>query len=120
MLPIGLITGRTANLPGDLKKHPTGHGGRNRHLPGRMNRQEAAYSLELEARKRTGEIADWKFESVKLRLADRTWYTPDFMVIFADGTIEFHEVKGHWEDDARVKWKVVQELYPFFVFVVVN
>ncbi len=123
-LPDGLITGRTARLPGiagDLKKQAKGGGRRSRHTPGCMNKWEAAYSLELEARKRAGEIVDWRFESVKLRLADRTWYTPDFMVVTMDGCIEFHEVKGsHWEDDARVKWKVVQELYPFFKFVAVE
>lgn len=35
------------------------------------------------------------------------------MVLRADGVFEVHEVKGHWEDDARVKIKVAAELYPF-------
>ena len=115
-----LITNRTRQLPGDFTpRSAAGHGGRPPHTPGRMNKREAAYSLELEARKRQGEICDWKFEAVKLRLAARTFYTPDFLVWLCGGAVEFHEVKGHWEDDARVKWKVVQEMYPMFRFVLV-
>jgi hypothetical protein len=32
--------------------------------------------------------------------------------MLTDATIEIHEVKGHWEDDARVKIKVAASLYP--------
>ena len=45
---------------------------------GRMNKTEAAYAELLAARAHVGEILEFKFESLKLRLADRTWYTPDF------------------------------------------
>jgi hypothetical protein len=31
----------------------------------------------------------------------------------ADGSLECHEVKGFWADDARVKIKVAAEMYPF-------
>lgn len=60
------------------------------------------------------------FEPHKLRLADRTFYTPDFGVLLMDGTFEFHEVKGHWEDDARVKIKVAAEQHWMFKFVAVR
>lgn len=83
------------------------------HKSGQMNKTEAAYAARLESLKLAGEIADYRFECVKLRLADRTFYTPDFMVLRADGAFEMHEVKGFWEDDARVKIKVAAELYPF-------
>ena len=86
---------------------------RNFRKDGEMNKLEAEYAARLEALKGVGQIADYRFECVKLRLADRTFYTPDFMVLRADGTFEMHEVKGHWEDDARVKIKVAAELYPF-------
>ena len=59
-------------------------------------------------------------EAVKLRLADKTFYTPDFVVIRADGGIELHEVKGHWEDDARVKIKVAATQHPWFRFLAVK
>lgn len=61
----------------------------------------------------SGEIAWYKFEGLKFRLADNTFYTPDFAVMLPCGTMELHEVKGFWTDDARVKTKVAAELYPF-------
>lgn len=80
---------------------------------GQMNKTEAAYAARLESLKLAGEIADYCFECLKLRLADNTFYAPDFMVLRPDGAFEIHEVKGHWEDDARVKIKTAAELFPF-------
>lgn len=81
--------------------------------PGQQNKTEAAYGQTLEARRQAGEIAWYRFEGLKLRLADNTFYTPDFAVMRTDGQIECHEVKGVWVDDARVKIKVAAEMYPF-------
>lgn len=80
---------------------------------GKMNKTEIAYSQHLEALKSCGEIVWWKFEAIKLRLADNTFYTVDFFVMKASGELEAHEVKGYWMDDARVKIKVAAGLYPF-------
>jgi hypothetical protein len=79
---------------------------------GQMNRTEAAYAEHLERIKGTV-IAWYRFEGVKLRLADNTFYTPDFAVMLMDGTMECHEIKGFWRDDAKVKIKVAAEMYPF-------
>jgi hypothetical protein len=79
---------------------------------GEMNKTEAAYSAHLEARKQAGEVAWFKFEGIKFRLADNTFYSPDFAVMLADGRLQAHEVKGHWEEDARVKIKVAASIYP--------
>jgi hypothetical protein len=81
--------------------------------PGKANRTEAAYGRVLEARRLAGEVAWYRFEGLKLRLADATFFTPDYAVMLADGTMELHEVKGHWTDDARVKIKVAADQYPF-------
>lgn len=88
----------------------------------RMNKSEAKYANEvLEMEKRAGLIQDYVYGSVKLRLADNTWYTPDFMVIDAQGYVWFLEYKGGWwRDDARVKIKVAAEEYPMFKFVSVT
>ena len=86
---------------------------------GTMNRTEASYSAHLEARKRAGEVAWYAFEGLKFRLADSTFYTPDFAVMLASGALEAHEVKGFWTDDARVKVKVAASLFPL-AFVVVK
>ena len=80
---------------------------------GQMNKTESAYCQHLELRKRAGEIAWYRFEGIKLRLADNTFYTPDFAVMLATGEMELHEVKGFWTDDARVKTKVAADQYPF-------
>lgn len=80
---------------------------------GQMNKTEAEYGVVLEARRQAGEIAWFKFEGVKLRLADSTFYTPDFAVMLTDGPMQLHEVKGHWQDDARAKIKIAADLYPF-------
>ena len=78
-----------------------------------MNKTEAEYAEFLERRKWAGEVVWYKFEGVKLRLADNTFYTPDFAVMLATGEFQLHEVKGHWQDDARVKIKIAADLYPF-------
>lgn len=80
---------------------------------GQMNKTETDYAQQLELRKRYGEIAWYRFEGIKLRLADNTFYTPDFAVMLSGGQMELHEVKGYWTDDARVKTKVAAEQYPF-------
>lgn len=80
---------------------------------GEMNKLEAAYAAHLQALRLAGLICDYAFEPIKLRLADRTFYTPDFAVIMPDLTLEFHETKGFWEEDARVKIKVAAEQHPF-------
>ena len=78
---------------------------RTRHSTGEMNGLEKRYALHLTTLKAVGEILDWRFEPLKLRLSPATYWTPDFLVQMPDGRIELREVKGHWEDDARVKIK---------------
>jgi hypothetical protein len=84
-----------------------------------MNRVEQQYDKFLRDRLMVGEIRWALFEPIKLRLADKTWYTPDFLVVRNDWSFEAHEVKTEWstgkpgwEEDARVKIKVAAELFP--------
>lgn len=80
---------------------------------GQMNGTESAYSLFLEAKKQAGEVVWFKFEAIKLRLADNTFYSADFFILNSNMELEVHEVKGFWTDDARVKIKVAADMYPF-------
>ena len=80
---------------------------------GAMNKTEAAYERDLRDAQALGDVLWYKFEGLKLRLADNTFYTPDFAVLASDGVLECHEIKGFWTDDARVKIKIAAELYPF-------
>jgi hypothetical protein len=110
----GFNFGRTGNAKAKLQAL-------GRLKTGQMNKTEEAYANTLRQRQNAGEVAWFKFEGVKLRLADNTFYSPDFAVMLADGQMEMHEVKGHWMDDARAKIKIASDLYPFrFVAVKVQ
>lgn len=80
---------------------------------GQMNKTESEYARYLDDLMRLGDVIWYKFEGIKFRLADNTFYNPDFAVMLPTGEIEIHEVKGFWEDDAKVKIKVAADLYPF-------
>lgn len=83
---------------------------------GTMNKTEAAYDLRLDAMKHHSEIAWYRFEGIKLRLADNCFLTVDFAVMAADGVLEMHDVKGSpaiFSDDAKVKMKTAAAMYPF-------
>lgn len=89
---------------------------RTRRTPGVMNGLEKAWSLRLDEQLHAGEIAAWWFEPMSLRLAKGSMYKPDFMVIDADGLVEFHETKGFMREAAFVRLKVAAEKFPQFVF----
>lgn len=85
-----------------------------------MNQWETEYSFQLEAMRLVGEILWWKFEPMKLRLAGKTYYTPDFGVVLPDQRQQFIEVKGFWRDDAVVKFKVAAEAFPLYRFTAIR
>lgn len=78
-----------------------------------MNKTEARYAQELDVAKKAGYIKDYKFEGVKFKLADNTFYTPDFFVIYP-GFFMVVEIKGFLREDAAVKFKVAAAQYPWF------
>ena len=80
---------------------------------GQLNKTEEQYRVYLDMLKMAGEVLWYRFEGLKLRLADNTFYTPDFAVMLSNGLIELHEVKGFWQDDARAKIKIAADMYPF-------
>ncbi len=81
--------------------------------PKGMNGLESRYSAHLAMREQVGEVALYRYEGITLKLGDDLRFTPDFFVMLADGSIQFHETKGHWRDDAKVKIKVAASLFPF-------
>lgn len=83
------------------------------HKSGVMNGTEKLYAKMLELQKAAGMIKGYWFEAMTFKLADDTRYTPDFMVQMMDDEIEFHEVKGRWMDDAKVKIKIAATMFPF-------
>lgn len=84
-----------------------------RSKPGVMNRLEKKYSEYLEEQKHKGEVLWWMYEPFNLRLAAKTYYRPDFLVLPKDMVLTAVECKGFWLDKARVKIKVAADLFPF-------
>lgn len=78
-----------------------------------MNKTEAHYAQVLDLEKKAGVILDYRFEAVKFKLADNTYYTPDFFLIHA-GHFEIVETKGFLREDAAVKFKVAAQQFPWF------
>lgn len=102
----------TSNPPFMLPGNQAGRYALGRLPVGTMNKTEKAYHDYLWCLCRSGEVAWFKFEAFKLRLADNTFYSPDFAVMTDANILEMHEVKGFWMDDARVKIKVAAAMYP--------
>ena len=81
---------------------------------------EEQYRNMLEAKYRVGEILAYEYESITFRLAPKTTYTPDFLVVLPDGKVQIHEVKGFAREDAIVKFKVAAQQNPWFEFIMVK
>lgn len=81
-----------------------------------MNRWESEYDQMLRLEFMAGEILDYGFQRITLKLGADCRYTPDFDVVRKDGTLELHEVKGFFRDDAKVKIKAAANKFKF-VFI---
>ena len=80
--------------------------------PGTMNKTEEKYAQRLESLRQAGLIYWWRYEAIKLRLGEGVFYSPDFLVVPEDGTLECHEVKGYWMETGRAKIKIAAGIYP--------
>ena len=104
-----------------------------RKVAGQMNRLEARYADYLEEQRRLGYVEWFAYEPMKFKLADKTYYTPDFVVMRPDGAIEVHDTKGTTtktrksgarekapfaEEHSKIKIKSVADKYPFRFFMV--
>lgn len=84
---------------------------------GTMNDTEAEYSQLLEQKKRSGEILDWRFHPMNVRLAPRVFYEVDFLVLTADLQVQIHEVKGGYTTDkGQMKIRLCADALPWFGF----
>ena len=90
-----------------------------RKVSGKMNKWEEAFAERLEMYRLEGSIIDWKYESIRFRLAANTTYTPDFMVITTDA-IEFIEIKGQRHSTGMAKFKICSEMYPWALWKMVE
>lgn len=79
-----------------------------------MNGPEREFANLLDVRVAAGEVREWRFEPCSFRLGHACHYTPDFLVVLADGRVEFVEVKGgRIEEDALAKMKTFVAIYSF-------
>jgi hypothetical protein len=86
-----------------------------------MNSTEKLYAAELDWLKREGTVKAWWFEDIRLKLANRTTYTPDFCVWYSDEKVQFVEIKGRiLQDDASVKFKWARKEFPMWEFVMLR
>lgn len=79
---------------------------------------EASFAQHLDALQHGGAIKAWRYEPMRLILAPKTSYCPDFLVEQADGSIVLIEVKGYWREDAKIKIKVAARMFPWWDFYV--
>ena len=84
------------------------------------NKLERDYWEHLEELRLAGEIIDFRYERIAFILGHDCRFFPDFLVIYPDGRITLHEVKGFMEEDARVKLKTFASLFPYFPLYLVT
>lgn len=93
--------------------------GRGKRKPrGEMNRLESSFAEYLEEQRKLGLIEWWAFESIKFRIGNGAWFTPDFVAMNVHAEIVFYETKGFMRDAANVRLKVAASSFPFdFILV---
>ena len=77
---------------------------------------EANYARVLEFQRKQGLITSWLHEPEtfwfeKIKRGTRS-YLPDFKVTYPDGHIEYHEVKGWYDDRSKTKVRRMAKYYP--------
>lgn len=78
------------------------------------NKLERDYAARLALRQSAGEVAEWGFQRLTLKLGHDTRYTPDFDYVDAKTReLVLVEVKGFMRDDARVKLYAAARAFPF-------
>jgi hypothetical protein len=86
--------------------------------PRYRSKTEARYADYLTACQYAGTIEAWWYEPLRLWLAPKTTYTPDFLIQYRASTmLTCYEVKGAYiRDRAMDKPKIAARLYPIFRF----
>lgn len=96
-----------------------------RHQPGTMNNLEARFALYLDSLKAAGEVKDYWFEGIALRIGrPKCFFHPDFLIHLSIGAsfegesfpLIIVDTKGFARDDSLVKGKVTADKFPFPVF----
>lgn len=81
---------------------------------------ERDYAQHLKLMEHDGTIRSWLHHPMRLRLADGTYYTPDFLVVMPNGGVELHETKGFMREASRVRLNVAADKFRCFTFRLVK
>lgn len=88
------------------------------------SRWEANYARYLNWLKEQGKVKEWQYEPETFEFPHikrgTRFYTPDFKVVWADGTVEYHEVKGYMDQKSRTALKRMARYYPDVKIVVID
>lgn len=114
------LPGPGEQLPRWRRAQPVKPKSRAQRPSGFDSKLEEDYDVILHGGLLSGELKAYTYGSVKLRLAKKTWLTPDFFLQYADGRLAFHETKGYMRDDAAVKLKVAADRFPWAEFWLVT
>uniref|UniRef100_A0A6H1ZZR9 DUF1064 domain-containing protein n=1 Tax=viral metagenome TaxID=1070528 RepID=A0A6H1ZZR9_9ZZZZ len=78
------------------------------------SQKEARYYDQLTMLQKTGAVVMF-LRQVPFHLPGGVTYRVDFQVFYADGTVEFIDVKGHKTKEYITKKKMVEALYPVLI-----
>lgn len=88
------------------------------------SKAEHRHALHLEMLRRAGVIAKWEHEPERFDFAGirrgTTSYLPDFRVTYADGRVEYHEVKGWLDPKSKTQLARMKRYHPSVRVVLVN
>lgn len=84
-----------------------------------MTKPERTCQARLEAYRAAGDVLWYAFEPMKLRLADRTFFLPDFAVQWRqERELAFIECKGPYvREDGWLKLKIAAAQFPFAFYL---
>lgn len=78
---------------------------------------ERDYCVYLDIIKEAGEV-EYYLRQTRFDLPGRTVYRCDYSVFYADGHVEYVDVKGRLTDTFKLKKRQVEELYPVEIKIV--
>lgn len=81
------------------------------------SKKEARYYQQLKILKRNGDIVFF-LRQVPLHLPGGVRYVCDFQVFWANGTVEFVEVKGFPTPEWKIKKRLVEATYPIKITII--
>lgn len=88
------------------------------------SKMEANYAWYLQFLKEKGEIVHWQHEPHTFWFKEiergTTSYLPDFVIIFPNQRIEYHEVKGYMDAKSKVKISRMSKYYPEIILQIID